>query len=115
MDLKTFVAESIEQVIDGVVVAQEHARQHGAVVNPAKRQMSLSTRQTCQFDEPQLSQSIEFDVAVTVEEGSSKKAGARIFVAPLGLGGQRESATTAQTLSRVRFSVPVSLPAQKRA
>jgi hypothetical protein len=53
---------------------------------------------------------LEFDVAVTAAEGSEKKGGIGIVVGSFGIGGQKASNISSQSVSRIKFSVPVPLP-----
>jgi hypothetical protein len=55
-------------------------------------------------------QSISFDVAVTAAEGSKTQGGIAVFTGAFGLGGKRESDKSNETLNRIQFSVPLSLP-----
>lgn len=118
MELQIFVAETLKQIIDGVVDAQVHAKKKGAVVNPAGRIVSdwMSRKETKvrETDDPARGQSIEFDVAVTAGEGTQKKGGLGIIVGPVALGGQGQATANNQSVSRVKFAVPILLPAQKR-
>lgn len=113
MELKTFVAETLKQIIDGVVDAQAYGKKKGAAINPAKRTTSQHNgiRET---DDPAQRQNVEFDIAVTAGEGTEKKGGFGIFVGSLGVGAQGQATANTQSVSRVRFAVPVLLPSQKR-
>ena len=117
MELKTFVAETLTQIVEGVSEAQGRIRQLnvGAAVNPgavdasSKRKIAPAT-------------AVDFDVAVLASEESSEQSGSAAK-ASLGLisvvtartaaeldsrsaGGQRN-----ETTSRIRFSVQLSQPA----
>ena len=113
MELRTFVAETLKQIIDGVVDAQAHGKDKGAVINPAKQMMSLRNG-IQETDDPARSQDVEFDVAVTACEGTEKKGGLGIVVCALVLGGQGQATASTQSVSRVKFTVPIFLPPQKR-
>jgi len=96
MELDEFVRKTIEQVISGVAQARDHAITNNAhiangLINP-----------------------IEFDVAVTVTEGSETKAGAGITVAGIGIGGHGKTELTNSSVSRIKFSVPIRLPGTER-
>ena len=54
MELETFVAKTLKQVIDGVAKAQAHAKDKKAVINPARRITALSPRETRETDYPPL-------------------------------------------------------------
>lgn len=114
MNLKDFVAETLKQIIDGVVAAQEDGQGKGAVINPCGRTMSMKTRQVTETDDPQKQQMVEFDVAVTAAEGTQTKGGIGVFVAAVALGSQGQSNANMQSINRVKFSIPILLPPQKR-
>jgi hypothetical protein len=110
--LDDFVASTLEQLIAGVRRAQEAAGPADAAVNPAVR---TGTPGKFDGDTGTHIQDIEFDVALTVQ--SSEKTGGELGVAvwPLkvGIGGASESQH--ETVSRVRFSVPLRLPRQPKS
>ncbi len=94
MDLKDFVSETIKQIVDGMSASQQAAQTKGAVVVPYS----------------QATEKVEFDVAVTVVEGTetSGKAGISVWSVGAGVSGKSESSTS--TLSRIKFSVVIDLP-----
>jgi hypothetical protein len=60
---------------------------------------------------PLLVQTLDFDIAVTVTEGEQKKSGIGVLVAGVGLGKSGQSDARSETVSRLRFTVPVVFPA----
>jgi hypothetical protein len=98
LELRDFVAETIKQVIDGVVSAQQYATTKRAIVNP--RPSSYTHRV-----EP-----ISFDVAVTAAKGTKTQGGVAVFAGGFGLGSKGQSEKSNQTVNRIQFSVHVSLP-----
>jgi len=112
MELRDFVAETLRQIIDGIKAAQEYSSDKGAKVNPKKLyfrtdqgSVKLQDRST-----GALVQEIDFDVAVTTTEGTQTKGGIGVFVGPIGLGSQGQSNVNNQSVSRIKFSVPLLLP-----
>ena len=101
MDLETFIAETLRQIVKGVKEAQHHEDCKGAVINPLGPPGHGSQVATEQID---------FDVALTVSEGSEKQAKGSIGVAFFGIGGQGSSTTGSSSVSRIKFSVPLILP-----
>ncbi len=114
VDLRTFVAETISQIIEGVEEARARAT-GGAVVNPplvhldsatlGKQGLLLATGRS-----HEAAQLVQFDVAVTATEGKGTKAGVGVVlgVLSLGAGGQSQAETSAA--NRVKFCVPITLP-----
>jgi hypothetical protein len=98
MDLETFVAETLRQIVKGVQTAQEHEDCKGARINPVDQYHRVHVKD------------MEFDVAVTVTEGSEKKGGIGVFTGVFGVGGQANNNTANSSVSRIKFSVPVILP-----
>jgi hypothetical protein len=109
MELRDFVAETIKQVIDGVVTAQKYATEKGSLVNPP---LDFADRGPQMWDRAtnQPVQSISFDVAVTAAEGSKTQGGIAVFTGAFGIGGKRQSDKSNETVNRIQFSVPIALP-----
>ncbi|MHB0967324.1 MAG: hypothetical protein ACYC36_12805 [Bellilinea sp.] len=104
MKLDEFISETLNQIIDGVTIAQEHAKEKGALVAPRNRNLPIQNGLEMQM--------VEFDVAITVSDSTAGKGGAGIIVAGLTLGGQVSGEISNQTLSHIKFSVSVWLPPQ---
>ena len=114
MDLKDFVAISLEQIIDGVKIAQENSKEAGALINPHSLFIFTDNRGEDTEHIFSLSErTVEFDVAVTAIEEDKAKGGFGLVVAGLiGAGVQGGFNTTNSIENRIRFSVPVYLPRQ---
>lgn len=113
MELKDFVSETIRQIVAGTVAAQVHAEEHGASVSPADMRYKGTTggdQLLWNQQDGTPIQKVDFDVAVTTTEGTQTKGGIGIFVGPVGLGTQGQSDATNQSVSRIRFWVPLQLP-----
>jgi len=116
MNLRDFVATTIEEVMEGVFEAQQRTVRTGGVVNPAVFQGMSG-----ELDKPvhagqlgaPLVKEIEFDVAVSVTEGTEKAGRAGIVVWGIGVGGEGKSGSATESVSRIRFSVPVGFPRPK--
>ena len=65
MELKNFVAETLEQLIDGVALSQEYAKGKNAVVNPETRLMYGDSKEYATDGYTGLrAQVIDFDIAI---------------------------------------------------
>jgi hypothetical protein len=104
LQLRDFVSETIKQVIDGVVAAQHYATSKKAVVNPKPDRYRLPPPQ-----------SISFDVAITAAKGTKTQGGIAVFTGAFGLGSKGQSERSNETVNRIQFSVPVSLPTGTRS
>lgn len=112
MDLKDFVAETLQQIVEGTKAAQNHIQQSGAAINPnllgdykehAKHGLLLSGT-------GKVAQLVQFDVALEVKEGTGTKGGIGVMAGLFALGTQGQSNAENSSLNRVKFSVPLSLP-----
>jgi hypothetical protein len=107
MQLEEFVRDTIRQVILGIQAARDGLQQDGiwAAINPVWKDSVLGPGHVLQM---------EFDVAVTVAEGSQTEVGGGlklgIQVVGLGLGAKDKSSTETSSVSRVKFSVPYIPP-----
>ena len=102
MELKDFINETLKQIISGVKSAQESAIELGAKINP--RGGSVVEMRN-----------VHFDVAVGTSRGTETKGGSGVFVVhPESAGSQDQSDAAANSMSRVKFSVPVKLPVQSK-
>jgi hypothetical protein len=110
MDLETFIAETLRQIVKGVQMAQrcEDCQDAKIVPNSIENKRAGTTT----FLEERIEQ-IAFDVAVTVTEGSEKKGGIGVFTGAFGIGGQANANTANNSVSRIKFSVPVVLPTKR--
>lgn len=101
MELKEFISTTLKQVVEGVIDAQDYMKKEkiNAIISPAGTYVK--------------EKSIDFDVAITVNESNSTSAGGGINVASIiTAGGKKNSESTEQSISRVKFSVGVNLPRQ---
>ena len=112
--LEDFVSQTIKEIINGVVTAQEYAATKGASVSPAGLNFRTDQGVVKLWDRGsgRLAQEIHFDVAVTATEGTQTKGGIGIFVGAFGLGSQGQTDKEKSLVSRINFDVPILLPAQ---
>jgi hypothetical protein len=94
MDIKEFVSDTLKQIIDGVVDAQQYAKTKRAVVAP--------------YHDYQ--KNIGFDIAVTVDESKQKEGKAGITVWSVGGGVSGKTESSSSTVSRIKFEIPIELP-----
>jgi len=100
MDLKTFVKQTLLQIIEGVSAAQERATDLKASVNPA--QQSGHARL----------QEVKFEVQVSANDVDETKGGMGIFVGSVGIGVQGKTQEESSSAGKISFAVGVQLPTQ---
>src|SRR5262249_33685975 len=94
MEVDEFVRQTLEQIIRGVKGAHAQATGLGARVG-SDGKTTL----------------VEFDLAVTVNESGEASAGVGIIVLGVGIGAKGKRGSETSIVSRMKFSVPVMLPA----
>lgn len=112
MELKEFISQALADVVQGVLDAQQVLGTNGKYINP-----ELSTQQGTHEKhgklvsiQGQLVQTVEFDVAVTATEGTGTKGGIGVVAGIFALGAQGQSSEEVSAVSRIKFSVPITLP-----
>ena len=111
MELQEFVTESLTQILAGVKAAEERAVEHGGVINPRVRPVGGDKRGialTATGERP--CEIVQFDVAVTVTEGTESKGGIGVVAGVFGVGVKGSSAMESSAVSRLKFSVPIAFP-----
>ena len=110
MDLKTFIAESLTQIAEGIKEAQKS--DSGAIFSPLLKFNKDGQPEIAYNMKDLQPQMVAFDVAVTVTESSEKKGGLSVAMASLfGFGGEVDSSSENAAISRIRFEIPVVWPA----
>lgn len=117
MDLKTFVYETLTQIVDGVQAAKASiaAGGSGAQINPTFTSSGFAGTGA-------KSSPVEFDVAVTVSASSDDESADKVGVkagilSVISIAGTAETegrsieSNKRENVSRIRFSVGLSQPA----
>lgn len=115
MELKDFVTATLTQIVEGVFAAQAVAHQHDARVGSMTSGISTAASSASLgmiFSEGSYVQIVEFDVALTVTDGTGTRGGIGVLGGFVNLGSAGESKAETTAASRVKFTVPVRLPTQ---
>lgn len=118
MNLKEFVAESLVEIVAGISDAQSRIADTGAQISPEINKLFVKsktggTNMALGWDKNGgLIQIVDFDVAVTAIEGTETKGGIGVVAGIFALGAQGKSEESSQSISRIKFKVPISLPKQ---
>ncbi|MDQ6982754.1 MAG: trypco2 family protein [Mariprofundus sp.] len=121
MDLKDFVKNSLSQIAEGIIDANETLSDTDAIVNPTEIVVNSDNSQAygrtlspaLQDDPTRVVEKVEFDVAVTVQEGESTNAGIKVSVMSIGIGASGESSSTSGSQSRIKFTIPIVFPSKR--
>jgi len=110
MDLKEFVKETIAAIADATMELQEEYEDRQVLVNPPAPHSGSDVYQegSASFTFRRV-RDVEFDVALTVGSEARGKGKAGIKILSAEIGGGAEMARTKGQVSRVKFSIPLSL------
>lgn len=105
MELKEYIKESLTQIIDGVIEAQEKMKDRGALIAPEGYQ----SKGKGSFGDFTCVESIDFEVSVEVKEGTDAKGGLKASVIEVFVGKSDGKGSC----NKVSFSIPVVYPRMK--
>lgn len=108
MELKHFIQEAIENIVEGVVAAQTSIRDKGAEINPRKVQF----RENGQWNNHNsgMPRFVEFDVGLTSANKTGSAEGIGVFLGSISLGKKNTEGAEHVAVTRLKFSVPLVLP-----
>ncbi|NRB39742.1 MAG: hypothetical protein HRU20_14965 [Pseudomonadales bacterium] len=110
MKLDDFVSETIKQIIQGVVSAQEFGNSKNAKVNPLTSRLAGQGEGQAYCEQTGVPlQQVKFDVAVTVTEETSNSEGGE-SIGSISVSPAVTISTQNSSISRIKFEVPVLLP-----
>lgn len=102
MDLKEFTKQTLIQIVEGTKEADKQIAEYGAHIHTQTNNgvYGISYKVT----------DVEFDVAITTTESEEVNGGAGLKVASfVNIGGESESKTENQTISRIKYTLPLIL------
>lgn len=109
MDIRQFVSETLTQIVEGVTDANQRLSDDSEV-NPRCGGTPEGKPYVEYYSELRPVELVDFDLAVTVTEGTGAKGGLGVAAGFIGLGGQKSSESSAEAVSRVKFTLPLMLP-----
>lgn len=92
MELRDFIKSSITEIVEGLTDASKSL---------GSKDITLHTGS----DGKKGVTPVQFDVAIVLKDESGGKAGGRIEVASIGIGGQKTSSRSSESISKVSFTV----------
>lgn len=116
MDLQEFIQVSLVQISKGIEAANAELKGSNAMINPRNLAVNaggganygiiteLSTKL------PRIVELVEFDIAITVSEGTEKNGKIGISVGSVGFGVGGKNTEANSSLSRLKFKIPVAWP-----
>lgn len=118
MELKDFISETIIQINQGLLEAQEKTKEYGTIINPPLKGTSAESFQFTKNISLYSTEGIEFDVCLTVEDSKNTDKKGRLEMATglFKLGGQEKKSenTKNQEVNRIKFSIPILWGTQRK-
>lgn len=118
MELKDFISETIIQINQGLLEAQEKTKKYGTVINPHLRGAPSDSFKTTKDMALYSAQGVDFDVCLTVEESqcADKKGKLELAAGIFKLGGQDKKSENSknQEVNRIKFSIPILWGTQEK-
>jgi hypothetical protein len=110
MELKEFISGTLIEIVEAVHVANENLKDKNAVISPSIRHGDGTPND---FGASPYVERVEFDVAVTASDQKTAGIGVGIRVLGAKLGGDGKTVEESQSVSRIKFSIPLMLPQNK--
>ena len=102
MDLKEFTKQTIVQIVEGVKEANSVVSENNAHIHTQEESYTFGTSYPIT--------NVDFDVAITATETEGSNGGEGIKVMGVfNAGGEIESKIENQTISRVKYTIPLVL------
>ncbi len=118
MELKEFIATSIKQIAEGIRMAQVNC-EDPVWVNPVVEGANTESQRYAAVRHSPVHpdkfhfapiNDVQFDVAVTVSDATESDHGGKIRVLGIELGADKTKSAGAEVVSRLSFTVPITLP-----
>lgn len=108
LELRDFIKETIENIVDGVTAAQASIKDKGAQINPRRVQFSENG---CFNDlNSEVPRFVEFDVGLTAVNKAGSSEGIGVFLGTVSLGKKNDQGTEHTAVTKIKFSLPLVLP-----
>jgi len=108
MELKDFVKETLEQIVEGASLAQDVIIARGGNVNPSS--MRFQKDGVMNNYDHAIPQDVVFDVGLTSTDKSGSSEGIGVFLGSISLGKRNDSADEQVAMTKVKFTIPLVLP-----
>jgi len=114
MDLKTFISETLIQVVEGVKEAEMKTKAHGAEIAPKKlwdaNQVAKKDVVYQQGDGTQrVGTEVNFNVSIQAGGKDGSSSGIGVVTGIFGVGKKGETEATKDSVHRIEFTVTVLL------
>lgn len=113
MELKDFIKETLTNILEGVKASQEVADQNNALVVPYGVQHVDDTRPFIISGQARMYvEFVEFEVVLTESVTKANEKGIGVLFGSVGLGGKTNAQNEHDSVTSIKFKIPVRLPYQ---
>lgn len=110
MDLKEFTKQTLIQIVEGAEEANRSLMIKGSYIPYTNMRNTNNAYTVDDAGDHRLVINVDFDVAITASESEGANGGAGLKVVGLfNAGGSVESKTENQTISRIKYTLPLVL------
>lgn len=110
MNLQDFISTSLSQIIHGISDAQELVADTNAIIQPAKIAGAGNLSDILYVHERGPVSTVEFDVALTVTEGTEHESRIGVLLGSIGGSAGARGRDEFGSAHRVKFSIPILYP-----
>ncbi len=112
MDIKDFIKESLNQIVEGISEANKALKEQGAYI-PTRMvvgdgvwvTLDKETNTTRNF------MKVDFDLAITITQSDNIKATGGLSIASIfNAGAESEDSNRNEEVSRIKYTIPLALP-----
>jgi hypothetical protein len=108
MELKDFISQALIDIAQGVATGAEAVAALSGVVNPKPGGDSRGV--TVHHATLSTIIDVQFNVALTVSEGSKTGGGVGVVLGVFSAGGRTDSSGSSESSTHLKFHVPMALP-----
>jgi hypothetical protein len=115
VELRHFVSTTLNELIQAISDSAKFARDHDAEINPWTLEWQEEHGRVMAWDQDSglYASEIEFDIAIAATEGPGHEGGIEVLGFKVAADGATSAGEEHPAVSRVRFTVPVVLPASR--
>lgn len=110
MELKEFITQTLININQGIIDAQEQTKDSGMLINPTNIRKRDSNIYEVHNGSSAPIQEIEFNVVVNVTEGKDSKIAVGAFTGILSGGVSNTNQNNNSTQTTIKFNLPVQFP-----
>lgn len=110
MELKEFIKFTLLDIAEGIRSAQEEGLKFGAIINPRLSKTEVNNNVSIK-NKRYTVQNIEFEIGLTVIEGSEKKSGIGVSLGNVELGRNSKKEGNNTSVNNIKFNIPMVIQA----